>query len=81
MEQDKILKRIYTISLLLLISFWSVVIVGGISVYRITDNLHTAQIQLEKAGETIEGIDIDTLNDTIKTLNKTVKPLKDLLGK
>lgn len=79
--ENKITKRLYWMVLISLISFWSIIIVGGVTIYQVAQEVKRSQVQLEKVTEVVENIDTDTLNNTIKTLNKAVKPLKQLLGK
>lgn len=79
--ENKFAKKIYGIILALFISFWCVIAVGGITAYHVVQEVQRSQVQLEKVTEVVEYIDTDTLNNAIKTLNKAVKPLKELLGK
>lgn len=78
---QKLIKRIYILVLALLISFWCVIGVGSVKLFKLSNDLKASQKQLKEITKTVEIIDVDDLNDTISSLNKTAKKLKSLLGK
>jgi hypothetical protein len=79
-ENRTLLRRIYIVAVAILISFWCVVAAGGIKIRQLAGKLEETQVQLEGVMETVEGIDVDSLNETIQTLNKIIDPLRTLMG-
>ena len=79
-ENRTLLRRIYIVAVAILISLWCVVAAGGIKIRQLAGKLEETQVQLEGVMETVEGIDVDSLNETIQTLNKIIDPLRTLMG-
>ena len=79
-ENKTLLKRIYMIAVTILISFWCVVAAGSIKLRQLAGRMEETQAQLEDLVETVQDIDVVSLNDTIRTLNKIIEPLKALTG-
>ncbi len=75
MDDNKLLKKIYILCIILIISFWTVVLVGGFSLHKTLDSIQTTQTQIEKAAENIEDIDIESVNETIESVNDTLNIL------
>ncbi|MCH1981990.1 hypothetical protein MCG98_05365 [Ruminococcus sp. OA3] len=79
-ENRTLLGRIYVVAVAILISFWCVVAAGSIKLRQLAGKLEETQVQLEDVMETVQGIEVDSLNETIRTLNKIIDPLRKLMG-
>lgn len=80
MNEKDWVKVTFTVCVVTLISFWVVVIAGGIYINRAVTTIKEAQENIETAVDSLQEIDVTDINKTVEALQDAGDALSSLVG-